>query len=79
MEPEFAEGSIVYVDARTPAKHGDFVVARPEGRMVPLLRLLQIDGDRTYLRALNPLYPDALLELGAGKVLGRVIHQSKSY
>lgn len=79
MEPEFTDGSLVYVDAKTPAKHGDFVIARPAGRTVPLLRQLQVDGDRKYLRALNPLYPDPVMDLGDGRILGRVVHQFKAY
>jgi phage repressor protein C with HTH and peptisase S24 domain len=79
MEPEFRDGWLIYIDASTPAKHGDFVVARPAGRKVPILRQLVIDGDVTYLRAINDDYPERMVELGDGQIIGRVIYQAKQY
>lgn len=79
MEPEFRDGWLLYVDRRSAVKHGDFVVALPEGRAVPMLRQLQVDGDRMYLRAMNPTHPEAMIPLGSGRIVGKVVHQAKSY
>lgn len=80
MEPEFVDGAIVYIDPAAAVEHGDFVVARPEGHATPMLRQLVIDGDRSWLRALNSAFPDPIIELTArGEILGRVVYQGKSY
>lgn len=80
MEPEFRDGWLIFVDDETPVKHGDFVVAVPEGRETPILRQLSIDGDTAYLRAVNRQHPDRLLPLGKkGKIIGRVVYQAKPY
>ena len=80
MEPEFRDAVYVYVDECAPVKHGDFVIALPEGRRTPLLRQLILEGDETYLRATNPAHPEQLVPMGAnGMVLGRVVYQGKSY
>ena len=79
MEPEFRDGWLVFVDDAAQAKHGDFVIARPEGRETPILRQLVIEGDAKYLRCLNASYPEPMLSLGAGKILGRVVYQGKAY
>lgn len=79
MEPEFRDGWLVIVDSESPVKHGDFVIALAEGRRVPLLRQLVIEGDATYLRAINPTYPEPMIPLGKGRIYGRVSHQTKTY
>jgi SOS-response transcriptional repressor LexA len=79
MEPEFRDGWLIYVDDAIPCKHGDYVVARPAGMTLPLLRQLVIEGDSTYLRATNPAYPDTMLPLGDGTIVGRVVYQAKAY
>ena len=79
MEPEFREGWLVYVDPDTVAQHGDFVVARLEGRAVPILRQLVMEGGVSYLRATNPTQPEPLVPLAAGQILGRVIYQGRIY
>lgn len=79
MEPEFRDGWLVYVDEIPPVEHGDYVVARPEGQIMPILRQLVHDGDKRFLRALNPAYPEGLVPLGDGKILGKVIYQARAY
>lgn len=79
MEPEFRDGWRVYVEPGAPVKHGDFVVALPEGRKIPVLRQLSIEGDTTYLRCLNPQYPEPMIPLGAGRIIGRVVYQGQAY
>lgn len=79
MEPEFRDGWLIYVDETPAVKHGDFVVARPGGHVMPILRQLVVDGDATLLRAVNPSYPDGLTPLGDGKILGKVVYQARAY
>lgn len=79
MEPEFRDGWLVYIDPHANVNHGDFIVAQPAGRMIPLLRQLVIEGDRRYLQATNPAQPEPLIELGDGRVFGRVVYQARAY
>jgi hypothetical protein len=80
MEPEFRDGWLAYIDTGKAVKHGDYVVAKPAGRKVPMLRQLIVEGGTRYLRALNPQHPENLVVLDEeGSVIGRVVYQGKSY
>jgi hypothetical protein len=79
MEPEFRDGWLIYVDPQAPARHNDFVIARLRNHLQPVLRQLMLEGDITYLRALNPQHPGSLVELGGGEILGRVVYQARKY
>ena len=55
MAPEFWQGCIVIVDPGQTAQHEAYVVAETGGEVI--LRQLIIDGERRFLRPLNPAYP----------------------
>jgi hypothetical protein len=74
MEPRFHEGEIVFVDPGTAPRHGRFVVAKPSQEEEPLLRQWVVEGGRRYLKALNPVWPLALIPLTElAIVIGTVI------
>ena len=58
MEPEYHEGDIVFVDPMVEPTHRKDVVVRNHVSDEAMLKRLFIEGDRKYLRALNPLYQE---------------------
>lgn len=63
MEPRFKEGDLIYIDPDEPAAHGKFVVVTLEDRNEALFKQLLIEGGRRYLRALNPSWPEQIVEI----------------
>lgn len=73
MVPEFEDGMIIIVDPTGLATDGAYVVAEHDGEYI--FRQLAIEGDRYYLKPLNPEY-DAL-EIGSlGAVVGVVTQRA---
>jgi transcriptional regulator with XRE-family HTH domain len=71
------EGEIVYVDPDVAPQSGHMIVVNVDGAV--LIRLLTIEGGRRRLAALNPRWPDGMIELRpVDRVYGTVIakHQS---
>lgn len=79
MEPEFREKWLVYVDPAVTPKHGDYVVVLLEGQATPVLRQLQVEGDLNFLRITNSAFPDPMVALGRGQIIGRVVFQARTY
>lgn len=58
MAPDFPErDSFIVVDPARRAENGDYVVCRVGVEGTPMGRRLIRDGDKVYLRAVNPAYP----------------------
>lgn len=55
MEPKFPEGCVVIVEPEESADPGRFIVVRQNGHAT--LKQLVQDGNRLYLKPLNPRYP----------------------
>lgn len=55
--PSFPDGSVICVEPEQVARSGSFVVARLDDSMEATFKQLVIDGDRRYLKPLNPRYP----------------------
>ena len=74
MEPRLREGEIVVVDPDRAAESGSIVVARKtENKEVTLKQLIREGGD-TYLKAINPHWPEPIIRLSEEwTVCGRVI------
>lgn len=68
----YPEGAIIYVDPdqRGSASPGDRVIAKLKNSSSVTFKQLAQDGDRVYLRALNPHHPPLFDEF---KILGKVI------
>jgi SOS-response transcriptional repressor LexA len=60
--PTFPEGMLIIVDPDKTAEPGSFVVVRQAGHEECTFKQLVQDGDRRYLKPLNPRYP--ILEMG---------------
>jgi phage repressor protein C with HTH and peptisase S24 domain len=54
MEPEFADGCVIIVDPGSAPRDGSYVIVEFAGDV--FFRQLVIDGERRYLRPLNPKY-----------------------
>ena len=63
MEPRYREGDIIFVDPDAEARHGHRVVVRLEGDKEATFKELVIEGDRSFLKALNPAWPDPLIQI----------------
>jgi SOS-response transcriptional repressor LexA len=76
----FINGDYIYCDHDRPPKHGDPVMARLTGASPPVFRQLLIDGDQQFLQALNPAWPDSIVELPpGGVVIGAVIFRGQAF
>ena len=63
MEPRFRDGDLIFVDPHAPADNGRFVVVRLDGSQEAIFKQLIIEGDRRYLKALNPDWPQRIIEI----------------
>ena len=78
MEPEYRDGDWIFVDPDRPAGNGDHVVVRMEDDQEATFKKLVIEGDRRYLVALNPAWPDKVIEInGNATIVGTVIFSGK--
>ncbi len=83
MEPEFADGCVVIVDPAYAPRDGAFVVVEFAGDV--FFRQLVFDGERRFLKPLNPKYGGFELTLpytilgGVVQRVGRRRTQRKHY
>ena len=78
MAPRFPDGEYIFVDPDVAAANGSFVVVRrAPGGAATFKQLVEEDG-RRYLRALNPDWPEPIVEAGAdAAVCGVVVFQGR--
>lgn len=57
MEPKYRDGAIIYIDPDRSADHLSNVVVRLEGDAEVTFKQLVIEGDKRFLRPLNPDWP----------------------
>lgn len=77
MEPKYRDGAIIYVDPDRSADHLSNVVARLDDEAEVTFKQLIIEGDKKFLRPLNPDWPGPkLIEFnGNATICGVVIGQ----
>ena len=76
MEPKFRDGSIIFVDPDRQADHGSNVVVRLDDEKEATFKQLVIEGDRRFLKPLNPAWPEQLIPInGNATICGVVIGQ----
>lgn len=75
MEPRFMEGDLVFIDPDRAPSHKSIVLSEKNG--VLMLRELVVESGKQYLKALNPAWPDNIVELGKGKVIGTAIYRGE--
>lgn len=63
MEPRFREGELIFVDPDREPANGSFVVVRLEDSQEATFKQLVQEGGRQYLKALNPAWPDPIIEV----------------
>lgn len=83
MEPEFADGCVIIVDPGWIARDGSFVVVEFAGDV--FFRQLVFDGERRFLKPLNPNYgsfeltPPYTIRGGVVQQAGRRRSERKRY
>lgn len=73
MEPIFHEGDLIFVDPCAPPDHGKYVIVRLEDSNEATFKQLLIEGGRKYLKALNPDWPDRIIEINVQATICGVI------
>lgn len=63
MEPRFREGDLIYIDPDEEPTHGSFVVVTMDESNEALFKQLLMEGGRMYIRALNPAWPEPIIEV----------------
>lgn len=64
MLPRFREGDLIFADPEAdPMHHNGFCLALLPGARAPVFRRLVQEAGRRYLHALNPAWPDPIVEL----------------
>lgn len=72
--PSFRDGDIIFVDPDREALHKSLVIAKRENEQHAVFKQLVMEGDRRYLKALNPAWPEPVIELKEGaSIVGVVI------
>ena len=74
MEPRYQNADIIYVDPDVDPVHGKDVVVRLEDRGEVTFKRLVVEGERRYLKPLNPNWPERIIEVsGDARIVGVVI------
>lgn len=74
MEPKYRDGAIIYVDPDRSADHLSNVVVRLEGESEVTFKQLVVEGDKRFLRPLNPDWPGPkLMEINSDAVVCGVV------
>ena len=73
MEPKFHDGDLIYVDPQVPPENGRYVIVRLEGANGAILRQLIVEGGRRYFKALNPDWPERIVEAREGVSIRGVV------
>jgi len=78
MEPEYRHGDIIYVDPDRAAANGSHVVAKVPYANEAVFKKLVIDSGKTYLEALNPDWPQRIIEVsGQIEIVGVVFFSGR--
>lgn len=76
--PSFHDGDLIFVDPQRDAIHGSLVVVRLEDSTEATFKRLIIEGDKKYLKALNPAWPEPMIKInGNATICGVVIFRGE--
>ncbi|MCU8015954.1 LexA family transcriptional regulator [Shewanella sp. SM72] len=79
MLPDFKPGDLIYVDPDKQAENSSYVVARLDDENQATFKQLIIDGNKKYLKALNPDWPNKFVEInGNCTIVGKVVFTGKA-
>lgn len=73
MEPKFHEGDLIFVDPRRSPESGNYVIVRIEDAHEAMLKQLIVEGGQQYLKALNPDWPNRIIEVNSNATIGGVV------
>jgi len=73
MEPKFHEGDLIFVDPNVAATNGKYVVVQLEEPNEATFKQLIVEGDRQFLKALNPDWPNRIIEVNAAATIVGVV------
>jgi SOS-response transcriptional repressor LexA len=73
MQPRFQDGDLIFVDPTVTPRNGKFVVVRLDDTHETVLKQLIIEGDKRYLKALNPDWPNPIIQLDSTAALCGVV------
>jgi SOS-response transcriptional repressor LexA len=78
MSPKFEPGTLLYVDPEAVCDNLSYVVARLDNENQATFKQLIIDGNKKYLKAVNPDWPNKFIEInGNCTIVGKVIFTGK--
>ena len=78
MEPKFHDGDLIFVDPHADAVSGKYVVVMIEGTSEATFKQLIVEGGRQYLKALNPNWPNRIIELDqTARICGVVVFKGE--
>lgn len=78
MMNAFVPGDLLYVDPESQPINGSFVIARLDDENQATFKQLIIDGNKKYLKALNPDWPNKFIEInGNCTIVGKVVFAGK--
>lgn len=79
MLPRFEAGDLIYIDPNKQTDNGSYVVARLDDENQATFKQLIIDGNKKYLKALNPDWPNKFVEInGNCTIVGKVVFAGKA-
>lgn len=74
MEPDYRPGDIIYVDPGADPTNGKDVVIRLDDSNEATFKRLVIEARRSYLKPVNPAWPEQIIEFPEGaRIVGVVI------
>jgi SOS-response transcriptional repressor LexA len=73
-EPTFSEGDLILVEPESDSRAGALVVVSLPDTPLPVFRQLVVEGQRRYLRALNPAWPEPISPLPTDALIIGVVH-----
>lgn len=73
MEPRFRNGDLIFVDPHVDPISGRFVVVRLDDSQEATFKQLIIEEGRQYLKALNPDWPNPIIEADANATICGVV------
>lgn len=68
-QPSFNDGDLIFVDPDRQWENGSLIVVRLDDEKEATFKKLVIEGNRKFLRPLNPLWPDQVIEINGNATI----------
>jgi SOS-response transcriptional repressor LexA len=73
MEPKFHDGDLIFVDPQVAPVSGRYVVVHLEDSHEATFKQLIVEGDRQFLKAVNPDWPQRIIEVNLNATICGVV------